>query len=163
MVIDGRPYLAVGDKWRSGLGGPGRCAVRLADLPLSIKATVALLSTVMDGGLRDQGALNEQRFMDTDERAKITESLAANAITTANAYAALFQALLGVLRDNNILSHSKIELVFRGAAAQIDAMQPQGELQKTAQQAMRNQIEQIAASSGIQIPPPGQTGMRRKH
>lgn len=101
--------------------------------------------------------------MSSDKKVDVAMAAAANAMTTANAFGALFQALIGVLRDNNILSHSKIEIVFRGAAAQIDAMQPQNDLQRTAQHQMREMVERIAQGSGIEIPPPGQTGIQRKH
>jgi hypothetical protein len=100
---------------------------------------------------------------DDADKVNIAMAAAANAMTTANAFAALFQALIGVLRDNNMLTHSKIGLIFRGAAAQIDAMQPENELQKEAQRQMREMVERVAEGSGIQIPPPGQTGIRRKH
>jgi hypothetical protein len=100
---------------------------------------------------------------DDDERVNIAMAAATNAMTTANAFGALFQALIGTLRDNNILSQSKVGIVFRGAAAQIDAMQPQTDLQRTAQQQMREMVAHVARGSGIEIPPPGQTGMPRKH
>jgi len=103
--------------------------------------------------------------MNDSDEAKISTAMAAaaNAMTTANAFAALFQALIGVLRDNNVLSHSKIGIVFRGAAAQIDAMQPQNEIQKAAQTQMREMVSAVARGAGIEIPPPGETGIPRRH
>lgn len=101
--------------------------------------------------------------MNTAERAKIAQEFAANATTTARAYGLLFESLLACLKDNNILSDSKIKLVFLGAAATIDEMQPQNELQSTAQRAMRDTVVHSALAFGIQIPPPGQTGMPRRH
>lgn len=100
---------------------------------------------------------------DDDDKVNIAMAAAVNAMTTANTFAALFQALIGVMRDNNMMSHSKIEIIFRGAAAQIDAMKPDNDMQREAQRQMREMVARVAEGAGIQIPPPGETGIRRKH
>ncbi len=97
--------------------------------------------------------------MKRTDKADLAMSAAANAMTTANAFAAMFQALIGTLRDNNILSQSKVSIVYRGAAAQVDAMQPETDLQRMAKQQMREMIERVAQGAGIEIPPPGETGI----
>lgn len=86
-----------------------------------------------------------------------------NAMAITNAHGAMFNALLGVLRDNNILSPSKIKLIFLGAAAMVDEMQPADDMQRQAQSHMRLVIVEAAKGHGIEIPAPGETGMQRKH
>ena len=75
----------------------------------------------------------------------------------------MFESLLHVMQANNVISDSKIKLVFYGAAAVIDEAEALDDQQRDAQKQMRETIEKTASSFGIEIPPPGQVPMQRKH
>lgn len=101
--------------------------------------------------------------MNANERTEMALQVAFNALGTAQAYGVLLESLIGVLKDNNILNHTKLDLLFRGAAATIDQAQPTDQMQKAAQTHMRQIVERVAKSAGIDIPLPGQTATPRKH
>jgi len=96
------------------------------------------------------------------ERAKVAQTLAGNANTVVQAYGFLFEALLGTMKDNNLISPSQIKTVFYRAATMVDEIRPQNPLQETVCRGMREVISRVAKGSGIEVPPPGQTGMQRK-
>jgi len=89
--------------------------------------------------------------------------LAAEARGLVKAYGTLFEALLNILKSKSVLSASDIKGVFYVAAAMIDELQPQHDIQVAAQAEMRGLIERIASNFGIEVPPPGQTGVQRTH
>jgi hypothetical protein len=93
----------------------------------------------------------------------LARAMAANAMMVVQAYGTLFEAFLGALRDNNILSPAVIKAIFLGAAAAVDEQQPTNDAQRQAQMGMRNVIAHVASGHGIQIPPPGQTGMPKRY
>lgn len=101
--------------------------------------------------------------MRVSDQVKIAMELSAQAAATSQAYGVLLESLLGVLKDNNIINQTKLDLLFRGAAATVDQAQPVNDAQRAAQRAMRDVVARVAKGAGIDIPAPGQTNMPRKH
>jgi hypothetical protein len=52
--------------------------------------------------------------------------------------------------------------VFFVAAAMVDAIEVNSDLERNAQAAVRATICGVAGNAGIEIPPPGETGVLRK-
>ena len=98
--------------------------------------------------------------MDPNERA--AAQVAFNALSMAQAYGILIESLIGVLKDSSILTPTKLDQLFRGAAAIIDQATPADRAQGMAQANMRQIIERAANNAGIEIPPLGQTVMPRR-
>jgi hypothetical protein len=101
--------------------------------------------------------------MDSNERAEKAAQVAFNALSMAQAYGILVESLIGVLKDSSILNPTKLDQLFRGAAAIIDQATPADRAQGMAQANMRQIIERAAKNAGIDIPPIGQTAMPRRH
>jgi len=85
-----------------------------------------------------------------------------NAMTVASVSGRLLEALIVVLRETGTLSDSKFRGLFYVVAANIDAQEPEDEMEREVQAAMRQQISYVAQSLGVQLPAPGQTGVQRK-
>lgn len=75
----------------------------------------------------------------------------------------MFEALLGAIRDNQVMSQSQLEAMFHGVAAKIDAKNPTDPLSQIAKEAIRRLVEQLAGTTGVQIPPPGEVRMPIRH
>ena len=103
------------------------------------------------------------KSMDPNERAEKAAQVAFNALSMAQAYGILVESLIGVLKDSSILNPTKLDQLFRGAAAIIDQATPADRAQGMAQANMRQIIERAANNAGIEIPPLGQTVMPRRH
>ena len=101
--------------------------------------------------------------MDSNERAEKAAQVAFNALSMAQAYGILVESLIGVLKDSSILNPTKLDQLFRNAAAIIDQATPADRAQGMAQANMRQIIERAAKNAGIEIPPPSQTAMPRRH
>ena len=101
--------------------------------------------------------------MDPNERAEKAAQVAFNALSMAQAYGILIESLIGVLQDSSILTPTKLDQLFRGAAAIIDQATPADRAQGMAQANMRQIIERAANNAGIEIPPGGQTATPRGH
>jgi hypothetical protein len=96
-------------------------------------------------------------------RAEAAQRLALNASTTTQALGAILESTLAMLHAKNTLAQDDLRQVFFGAAASIDQMTPSNDLERGAQEHMRMIVVAVAKSHGIEIPPPGQTGMPRRH
>ena len=94
-------------------------------------------------------------------RSEMALQASLNAASAAHTNALLIRSLIATLRDNNILSASKVRLIFVGAAALIDEQVPTNDLERQACEALRQSVAHMASGFGVQIPPPGQTGMPR--
>jgi hypothetical protein len=108
-------------------------------------------------------AEKREENLSTKEQVRLAQSMAIQAMTVVQSYGFMFESLLGTMRDNNLISASQIKTVFFGAAAAIDATEPIDDLQKQAKRAMRDVVTRVAKGAGVEIPPPGQTGIQRKH
>jgi hypothetical protein len=91
--------------------------------------------------------------MNKEEGDNIARTMAANAMIVAQAQGAILNALLAVLRGENILPQSKIETVFSVAVASVDAMLVTDDAQQQAKRGLREVIAGMAQSFGITIPP----------
>lgn len=100
--------------------------------------------------------------MSTADDFKQAKGMALIAMTTAEGYATLIQSLIGTLRDQQIISPGQLKVIFLGAAAGIDATPSETEFQKDAKCRMRALVARIGKGFGVEIPPPGQTGIQRK-
>jgi hypothetical protein len=72
--------------------------------------------------------------MDSNERAEKAAQVAFNALSMAQAYGILVESLIGVLKDSSILNPTKLDQLFRGAAAIIDqatTARPNSDAKKT--------------------------------
>lgn len=96
-------------------------------------------------------------------RAEFAQQAALNAATTAQTIGTILKSVLAMLQAKAILAPGDLKKIFSGAAASIDDMQPSNDNERTAQEHMRAIVVHIAKSFHIEIPPPGQTGMIRKH
>jgi len=86
-----------------------------------------------------------------EKSAAFAYQAAMSALTTSQAHGLLFTALVNALRDNNVLSPTKIELIFRGVAATIDEGNPSDKRSQEVQQHMRAAIDQMAKNVGIEL------------
>jgi len=100
--------------------------------------------------------------MDPNERAEKAAQVAFNALSMAQAYGILIESLIGVLKDSSILTPTKLDQLFRGAAAIIDQATPADRAQGMAQANMRQIIERAAKNAGIDIPPIGPNSDAKK-
>ena len=75
----------------------------------------------------------------------------------------MFEALLGLLRDNQLISPSDLEAMFHGVAARIDAKDITDPYVQIAKEAMRRIVEEVAGRAGVQIPPSGEVRMPERH
>lgn len=110
--------------------------------------------------------MTSQRQATVEDALKTAETamrLAAEARSVVHVYGKMFEALLNILKNNaSVLTQSQVKGVFLVAATMIDAMTPTSGIEQTAQAGMREMLCRIAQNSGIEIPPPGQTGVLRK-
>ncbi len=97
------------------------------------------------------------------EYATVAQQLAASAVVTAHAQGIIFEALIAVLRDSGFIPQDAVARVFLGAAAIIDDSNPTSETERQSVVAMREVVERVASGFGVTVPPPGQTGIPRKH
>jgi hypothetical protein len=93
--------------------------------------------------------------------ANVAYQCAVSAMSTSKAYGILFNALLRTLLNNGNLSEPEATTIFFGAASVVDGRAPADALQRAVHQHMRSVIQEAAQGFGIQIPPPGQTGIQR--
>lgn len=100
---------------------------------------------------------------DAIEYAKIAQQMAGNALVTATVQAIIFESLITVLRDSNTISQDHIEHVFLVAATVIDDSNPTSKADRQSVESMRSVVERVASGFGVTVPPPGQTGIPRKH
>ena len=91
-------------------------------------------------------------------RAESAQQAALNALTMAQVLGSILESTLAMLQAKEVVAP-----VFFGTAAAIDELKPSNENERGAQQAMRATVVHIAKRFRIEIPPPGQTGMPRKH
>jgi hypothetical protein len=95
-------------------------------------------------------------------RAKAAQELSAGVMTLVKAYGMMFEGLLNILKNSAVLTPSQIKGVFFVAAAMVDAIEVNSDLERNAQAAVRATICCVAGNAGIEIPPPGETGVLRK-
>jgi hypothetical protein len=75
----------------------------------------------------------------------------------------MFEALLGSLRDNQVISQSDLEAMFHGMAARIDGKSITDPHAQIAKEAMRRIVEEVAGRANVQIPPSGEVRMPKRH
>jgi len=96
-------------------------------------------------------------------RAESAQQAALNALTIAQVLGSILESTLAMLQAKEVVAPDDLRQIFFGAAAAIDELKPSNENERGAQQAMRATVVHIAKRFRIEIPPPGQTGMPRKH
>ena len=96
-------------------------------------------------------------------RAESAQQAALNALTMAQVLGSILESTLAMLQAKEVVAPDDLRQIFFGAAAAIDELKPSNENERGAQQAMRATVVHIAKRFRIEIPPPGQTGMPRKH
>lgn len=96
-------------------------------------------------------------------RAESAQQAALNALTMAQVLGSILESTLAMLQAKEVLALNDLRQIFFGAAAAIDELKPSNENEHGAQQAMRATVTHIATRFRIEIPPPGQTGMPRRH
>lgn len=97
------------------------------------------------------------------EEARAAQQIALSAFAVSQTLGTIVESMLATLHANGVLPAAKLRLVFLGAAASIDEMKPADDMQRAGQHQMREMVVKMAKDFGIEIPPPGQTGMQRKH
>ena len=100
---------------------------------------------------------------DAMEYAEVAQQMAGSALVTAHVQAIIFESLITVLRDSNAISQDAIERVFLIAATVIDDSNPTSKADRQNVESMRTVVERVASGFGVTVPPPGQTGIPRKH
>ena len=100
---------------------------------------------------------------DAIKYAEVAQQMAGSALVTATVQGIIFEALIGELRDSGFIPQDAIARVFLGAAAVIDDATPTTEADRQSTEAMRNVVDRVASGFGVIVPPPGQTGIPRKH
>ena len=95
--------------------------------------------------------------------AKFAYQVGMNALSTSQVHGLLFTGLLTALRESNVLTGAQTELIFRGAAASVDAGAPADDRSREVQRNMRSAIQHIAEGFGVEIPEPGMSATPKKH
>ena len=112
----------------------------------------------------DRGCLDRDRKIEEAiVRAESAQQAALNALTIAQVLGSILESTLAMLQAKEVVAPDDLRQIFFGAAAAIDELKPSNENERGAQQAMRVTVVHIAKRFRIEIPPPGQTGMPRKH
>ena len=88
------------------------------------------------------------------EAAQAAMTFAFEARAAVQSYGTIFQALLNILKNSALFDESNVEAVFVDAAAMVDALQVGDESDRALRNWIREFIRGIAATNGIQIPPP---------
>jgi len=114
-------------------------------------------------GVRGMPKDRDRKIQEAIERAKFAQQAALTALTTAQALGTILESVLATLHAKTIIPPDDLKRVFLGAAAAVDDLKPSNDVERGAQEHMRQVVAQIAMSLHIEIPPPGQTGMPRKH
>jgi hypothetical protein len=97
------------------------------------------------------------------EEASVANMVCQQTMVSVHTLGMMFEALLGSIRDNQVMSQSGLEAMFHGVAAKIDAKNPTDPLAQIAKEAMRRIVEQVAGTAGVQLPPPGEVQTPRRH
>ena len=95
--------------------------------------------------------------------AEIAQQMAGNAMVTATAQGIMFECLISTLGQSGVIGPDHVKSVFFTAAAIIDDASPTNDLERSSNVAMRETIERVASGFGLNVPPPGQTGVQRTH
>jgi hypothetical protein len=97
------------------------------------------------------------------EEASVANMVCQQTMVSVHTLGLMFEALLGSIRDNQVISQSDLEAMFHGVAAKIDAKNATDPLTQIAKEAMRRIVEQVAGTTGVQIPPSGEVRMPERH
>lgn len=100
---------------------------------------------------------------DALEYSKVAQNSAINAMMSVRAQGLIFEALLGILRDYEIIPQDGIARLFLGVAANLDSSEPSSDVEILTIKGMREFTEKIASEFNVNIPPPGQIEIQRKH
>lgn len=95
--------------------------------------------------------------------ARDANDMAKAAVLRTQAQGFVIGALIGVLRDTATIPQEAVRNIFVGAAAVIDAVQPQDADERETLKASRAFVQEMAGHFRIEIPPKGQAVMPRRN